>query len=657
MTSSDDGRWASTVDDAGAMTMVDAPAPSSLPRPSMSSSESESRAALERALTQDDDPLLDLETATAGGPAAARRRGRRGRRSEPFDEEAWIGNFGVLPRGGRNPRVSPKAGGGKAQSSGRIGLVATGRVNQCEMLIRERVTAIQGTFRSKGACLGQLMARLRERNEMFASRARAPPPELSRKLLACVEEKEEVLSAGTKVGVEDEEAWLEFAAFVKYNAVTRNSRPAMTSGIGGSSGFVQCSMVMFDAISACNHSCDPNAEVSQVSDEGEVTLYSLRTIEPGEEITICYGKPSMRWLPARCRRRALRKDWCFECSCEKCVAEIASGLAVNKPMSRPWDILDPRWFFCTHDYATGFESHFDTEGNLLAMKTSPSVSTNTLASMIGEDVSSSALSASDILYRDFDGKIKLNGGRTDDHGTDDDDDTESGFSTSSSGSSASSVDLEEEEFDQSSSGSEDEDVMRWHERWRSKRLKTYSIKNVGLLTPLQLYRAMQRCQIRQDHWQFLVVREALIMQILNDASLQVNIAGKRPPAPSLWPQSTASGKFRAFKLLLNHCRSLVRMTPNAANFIELFATLENVYYWHAVDGWYYRQTDKHRRLRAAKLGTRAGADASPLPSADDFFNLPERSRWWFRLENLRNAAHPDVLAWNMSFGKSPNSPF
>ena len=65
MTSSDDGRWASTVDDAGAMTMADAPAPSSLPRPSTSSSESESRAALERALTQDDDPLLDLETAPA----------------------------------------------------------------------------------------------------------------------------------------------------------------------------------------------------------------------------------------------------------------------------------------------------------------------------------------------------------------------------------------------------------------------------------------------------------------------------------------------------------------------------------------------------------------------------------------------------------------
>jgi len=640
--------------------VTDAPAPSSLPRPSTSSSESESRAALERALTQDNDPLLDVVeravTAPAAGQAVTRRRGRRGHRSGPFNEEAWVGNFGVLPRGGRNPRVSPKADGGKAQSSGRIGLVATERVNECEMLIRERVTAIQGTFRSKGACLGQLMVRLRERNEMYASRARAPPPELSRKLLASVEEKEEVLSAGAKIGVEDEEAWLEFAAFVKYNAVTRNSRPATTSGIGGSSGFVQCSMVMFDAISACNHSCDPNAEVSQVSDEGEVTLYSLRAIDPGEEITICYGKPSMRWLPARCRQRALRKDWCFECSCEKCEAEIASGLAVNKPMSRPWDILDPRWFFCTHDYTTGFESHFDAEGNLLAMKTSPSASTNTLTSMGGEDISSSALSASDVLHRDFEGKIRLSGGRTDDHGTDDDTES-SGFSTSSSGSSASSVDLDDEDFDQSSSGSEDEDVMRWHERWRSKRLKTYSIKNIGLLTPLQLYRAMQRCQIRQDHWQFLVVREALIIQILNDASLQINVVGKRPPAPTLWPQSTASGKFRAFKLLLNHCRSLARMTPNAANFIELFATLENVYYWHAVDGWYYRQTDKRRQLRAAKIGTRGGDDAAPLPSADDFFKLPERSRWWFRLENLRDAAHPDVLAWNMSFGKSPNAPF
>ena len=41
-------------------------------------------------------------------------------------------------------------------------------------------------------------------------------------------------------------------------------------------------------VSTCNHSCRPNAAVS-VSDD-LVTLYSLRHIERGEEITVSYGK-------------------------------------------------------------------------------------------------------------------------------------------------------------------------------------------------------------------------------------------------------------------------------------------------------------------------------------------------------------------------------
>jgi len=417
-----------------------------------------------------------------------------------------------------------------------------------------------------------------------------------------------------------------------------------SSGIGDDAGYVQCSMVMFDVISACNHSCDPNAEVSTVSEKGEVTLYSLRPIQRGEEITICYGKASLRWLPARCRRRALRKDWHFECACEKCKAEIASGLAVDKPMARPWDILDPRWFYCTQDYVTGFETHFDAEGNLLSLRCGSRASgSNGYA-----DTNSSAASRSDLLRHEFGSKLRFSeGGTGDDNFSNDSSSgfTDSTTSDSSSNSSESSFDVDEDDKD--SSASEDEDVMRWHERWRSRRMKTYSVKNVGPYTPFQLYHAMKRCQIRQDHWQFLVVRDALITQIMNEAAKHAG-ESRRPACPTLG--SDENGKERAFKLVLNHCRSLARMTPNSSNFVELFATMENMLYWHSTEGSWYRQTQRQARLREKK---RKPADDLEM----NFFDINERSRWWFRLQNLREAVHADVLAWNMSFGKAPGAPF
>ena len=234
---------------------------------------------------------------------------------------------------------------------------------------------------------------------------------MAKKLLSNAEEREEVLAHGATLGVEDEEEWLKFAAFVKYNAVTRTCRPATTSAgsMIGADAYVQCSMVMFDVISACNHSCDPNAEVSHVSDEGEVTLYSLRPIERGEEITIAYGKPSLRWLPARCRKKALRKDWYFDCACAQCKAEVASGLAVDKPLARPWDIQDPRWFFCTHDYVTGFESHFDGEGNLLSLKSASASRSNVSPSASGANMSELPESAADGVAAEFDAKLHVGG--------------------------------------------------------------------------------------------------------------------------------------------------------------------------------------------------------------------------------------------------------
>lgn len=59
-------------------------------------------------------------------------------------------------------------------------------------------------------------------------------------------------------------------------------------------------MVMFDVISVCNYLCDLNVEVSYVFDEGEVLLYSFRSIERGEGIIIAYGKFFFCWFLVCC---------------------------------------------------------------------------------------------------------------------------------------------------------------------------------------------------------------------------------------------------------------------------------------------------------------------------------------------------------------------
>jgi len=204
--------------------------------------------------------------------------------------------------------------------------------------------------------------------------------------------------------------------------------------------------------------------------------------------------------------------------------------------------------------------------------------------------------------------------------------------------------MDDFEADHTSSGSEDEDVVCWHERWRSKRLHQYSVKTKGLLSPLQLYLAMQRCQIRQDHWQLVVVRDALIFEVCMHEALKTRRGYKeRPSAPTV-----GGNKFRAFKLILNQCRSLARVTPNTSYFSKIFATLENIHYWHAVEG-------THARSRAGARMRRRSSDGGSPVRCTPYFSVS--GRWDFRVENLRDAVHPDIMAWNFRFGKSPNAPF
>ena len=82
-----------------------------------------------------------------------------------------------------------------------------------------------------------------------------------------------------------------------------------------------------------NHSCEPNTKVidspGRLADvSGTVTLLlnnvltkvvSLgKTIEPDEEIAVSYVNPE--W-PVSLRRETLKRDYGFDCQCQKCQLE------------------------------------------------------------------------------------------------------------------------------------------------------------------------------------------------------------------------------------------------------------------------------------------------------------------------------------------------
>ena len=508
----------------------------------------------------------------------------------------------------------------------RCGACATARVEACTTLIRERVVSVRGVFRSEGAAIGMLATSIVKANARERSRGRTPRDGAA---FLTTEEREEALDTAHKIGEENDSAWLEFAAKVKYNAITRSTKPAplMSSGYNLGVSFVECSLEMFDTICACNHSCEPNAAISRASNDGEVTLYSLRVIEPGEEITVCYGKPAMRWLPVRMRQKALKRSWGFDCACRKCVSELACY--GDKQPSRPWDVHDPRWFHSVHDYVTGFESHFDAEGDLLVLKN-------------GGD-SAGALSSLQERFQNLNSNgNKASAGSKITRVSS----ASSSFSDSSDDSDISTSDEEEFDEHESTSGSEDEDVLRWHEKWRSKRLTSHSVKNRGLLTPLQLYTAMSRCRIRQDHWQLLVVRDAVIDGALHDAKNAATSESSKPHAPAL-----NGDRLKAFKLMLNQCRSLMRMTPHTPNFAKLYATLENFYFWHALEG---TNAVTMRRRKGRRRASTYDVTASPENEAR---LLDIHGRWEFRLNALRDGVHPDILAYNVQFNQSPVAPY
>lgn len=73
--------------------------------------------------------------------------------------------------------------------------------------------------------------------------------------------------------------------------------------------------------SACNHSCDPNAEVTFPGNNDALALVALRDIEDGDEICISYLEECQRTRSRHSRQKQLRENYVFICECEKCEEE------------------------------------------------------------------------------------------------------------------------------------------------------------------------------------------------------------------------------------------------------------------------------------------------------------------------------------------------
>ena len=65
--------------------------------------------------------------------------------------------------------------------------------------------------------------------------------------------------------------------------------------------------------STINHSCAPNAEVAYPFNSHRCVVNTLRAVEPGEQILICYLSPGDMERSRHSRRKILRENYMFDC--------------------------------------------------------------------------------------------------------------------------------------------------------------------------------------------------------------------------------------------------------------------------------------------------------------------------------------------------------
>ncbi|KAH9520079.1 SET and MYND domain-containing protein 5 [Bulinus truncatus] len=89
-----------------------------------------------------------------------------------------------------------------------------------------------------------------------------------------------------------------------------------------SGDFLDCEgSALYQLQSSCNHSCVPNAEVTYPNGNNTLVMVALRDIAPEEEVTISYLNSCHLERGRHTRQKALRENYLFTCSCERCLSE------------------------------------------------------------------------------------------------------------------------------------------------------------------------------------------------------------------------------------------------------------------------------------------------------------------------------------------------
>lgn len=79
---------------------------------------------------------------------------------------------------------------------------------------------------------------------------------------------------------------------------------------------------LYELQSCINHSCQPNSETCFQHNNFILSLKALETINPGEEITICYLDECWKDRSRHSRNKYLQQNYLFTCHCPKCQQQI-----------------------------------------------------------------------------------------------------------------------------------------------------------------------------------------------------------------------------------------------------------------------------------------------------------------------------------------------